>query len=381
MVGISATRERGTAPRLLGLQMWRAGAALLVALYHLATTPDRRWAQTAGHANWLAEFGAIGFAGVDLFFVISGVVMTVTSWHHLGDPREAVPFLKRRVARIYPLYWLCCAAVLALAWVDPGLTSRGKIDLAAVVESVLLWPQHSFPIVGVGWTLSYEMFFYIVFALFFLLPRTRVLSVLGLWLVSVVVLFRRFNDPANLAIVGNLQLPLVASPLVLEFIAGCGIGLLLCRGELPLPRTALVAGAAWFFGVGSFFGATDYDDAAYGMMRIWVFGVPSALLIYGTVGLEQANRLWTSRRLVFWGDASYSLYLTHVYVIQAFGLLYAHWSFVQGGPPKALLAATCLATCGLVAAACHRWVDRPLTTAARRLLDGRSADARALAGR
>ncbi len=369
MVAIPATTERVTAPRLLGLQMWRAVAALLVALYHLATTPDRRWAQTAGHANWLAEFGWIGFAGVDLFFVISGVVMTVTSWRHLGDPSEAVPFLKRRVARIYPLYWLCCIAVVALAWAEPGLAERGKLGLAAIVESVLLWPQRGFPIVGVGWTLTYEMFFYLVFALFFLMPRTRLLGALCLWVVSVVVLFRVFNDPSNLDIDGNLKLPLAASPLVLEFIAGCGIGFLLCRGEMPLARTALVAGAAWFFGVGSYFGATDYDDASYGMMRIWVFGVPSALLIYGTVGLEQANRLWTSRRLVFWGDASYSLYLTHVYVIQAFGLLYAHWSYAQGGLPKVLLATTCLATCGLVAAACHRWVDRPLTTAARRLLD------------
>jgi peptidoglycan/LPS O-acetylase OafA/YrhL len=373
MSSVSAQpRIEPTAPQLASVQMWRAAAAFLVLLYHLATTPAHAWAETNGRRNWLNLFEAIGFAGVDLFFVISGVVMTVTCFRRLGEPREVGAFLKRRVARIYPLYWACLAAVIALGWLVPGLTRRSKTDGLEILRSIVLWPQDDYPLVGVAWTLTFEMFFYVVFAALIALPRRWFLPALGAWALVVLALYPALDDPAYTGIRGNLQLPLYASPLVLEFIAGCFIGWRLASGPgMPLAGSALGAGLALLVVGGGYFGTVDNDLATYGMPRVAVFGVASVLIIYGSAGLERAGRWWTSRPLCFWGDASYSLYLTHVYVILAFGAIYARWPAGQNGWPKVGLFVTCLATCGIVAAACHLWVERPLTAAARRLLDGR----------
>jgi exopolysaccharide production protein ExoZ len=370
-------RADPAAPQLSSVQMWRAGAAFLVVLYHLATTPAHAWAETNGRRNWLSLFEAIGFAGVDLFFVISGVVMTVTCFRRLGEPCEVARFLKRRLARIYPLYWACLAAVLALTWLAPNLATRNKTDGLSVLKSFVLWPQKDYPIVGVAWTLTFEMFFYLVFAALLVLPRRWFVPALVAWALSIAALYPVYGDPSYVTTRGNLQLPLFASPLVLEFIAGCFMGWRLASGgRMPLAGTALAAGLVLFVGGGVYFGTVDYDHASYGMPRVAVYGVASALIIYGSTGLERAGRFWVSRRLCFWGDASYSLYLTHVYVILAFGVVYARWPTGQNGWPKAALMVACLAVCGAVAAACHLWVERPLTSAARRLLEGRSRAAR-----
>jgi exopolysaccharide production protein ExoZ len=353
--------------QLASIQYARAAAALLVLLYHVATTLDGA-GDTSPSERWLAPFRWFGFAGVDLFFVISGVVMTVTCYARLGDARQIVPFLKRRVARIYPLYWACFAAVVAIAAAAPQLVTRDKLNGEHILKSALLWPQRDYPIVAVAWTLSFEMYFYLAFAALMTLPRRAFVPALGAWAVAVVALAVAWHDPAYTGLRGNLQPPLFASPLALEFIAGCVVGLAFCRRAMPAAGSATALGAALFVGAGGYFGAVQPEQAAYGLARVAVYGTASALLLYGVVGLELAGRVSTSRALTFWGDASYSLYLTHVYVILAFSQVYARWPTGQNGWPKTALVAGCIVACAAVAAACHVLVERPLTAWARRLL-------------
>ena len=369
----TASSSNPAREKLLGLQMGRGAAAWLVLLFHLATTLD--WRESLGEMapyDLFAFFEAIGIVGVDLFFVISGVVMTVTCFERLGDRSAVVPFLKRRIARVYPLYWACTAAVLALCWFMPALASRTKTDPVDILRSLLLLPQRDYPIVGVGWTLTYEMYFYLVFALLMPLPRRFFLAALGLWAGSALALFFMVDDPANRGIQGNLALPLVASPLVLEFIAGCFIGWLLKHGALPHSKLALGVGIAWLLVIGTHYGANHFDEAAYGVVRIGVFGVPSILIIYGTLGLERCGRLWHSPSMVFWGDASYSLYLTHAYVLYAFAVLLSRWPLMQQGPAYWTLIGSCLITCGAVGAITYRWVERPLTKSAQLIMASRT---------
>jgi peptidoglycan/LPS O-acetylase OafA/YrhL len=221
------------------------------------------------------------------------------------------------------------------------------------------------------------MFFYLVFAALIALPRRWFLPALTTWAFVVLTLNAADDDPAYTGIRGNLQLPLFASPLVLEVIAGCFIGWRLAdKCTMPLASTVLVAGLMLLVGGGGYFGTVDNAAATYGLLRVVVFGTASVLILYGSTGLERQGRFWISRPLCFWGDASYSLYLTHVYVILAFGVVYARWPAGQNGWPKAALLTACLLACGAVGAACHLWVERPLTAAARRLLDRRSSERR-----
>jgi peptidoglycan/LPS O-acetylase OafA/YrhL len=206
--------------RLDSLQLLRAVAALLVLLYHLATMGVYGWIAADGSPLLpLGFFAAIGFAGVDLFFVISGVVMVVTCFDRFGQPGEAIAFLKRRIVRIYPLYWIVTAAVLALCWLRPELAARDKTGAAAILASLVLWPQTDFPIVAVGWTLVYEMYFYLVFAVIIAAPRRMLPPLLAAWAAATVALLAMWESPDRpLTAQGYLLLPPFASPLVLEFI-------------------------------------------------------------------------------------------------------------------------------------------------------------------
>ncbi len=353
--------------QLASVQYARAVAALLVLLYHVATTLDGPAASSFSE-RWLAPFRWFGFAGVDLFFVISGIVMTVTCYGRLGEAGQVAPFLKRRVARVYPLYWACLAAVISIAVVAPQLVTRDKLDAEHIVKSALLWPQRDFPIVAVAWTLSFEMFFYLVFAALIALPRRAFVPALLAWAVATVVLAILWSEPAHTGLRGNLQPPIFASPLTLEFIAGCVTGVALCRRAMPAAGAALALGAALFLGAGGYFGAMSPEQAAYGLARVAVYGTASALILYGAVGMELAGRVSNNRAIAFWGDASYSLYLTHVYVILATAQVYARWPTSENGWPKTALVVACIALCAAAAAACHAWVERPLTAWARRIV-------------
>ena len=353
-------------PPLQSVQMLRAVAATMVLLYHLVTTAAYGWLPKAGASSsanpslGLAELvKAIGFGGVDLFFVISGVVMVYSSWDHLGEPREAKPFLKRRVARIYPLYWVCTAAVLALAWLQPELTSRSKLAWPTVVKSLLLWPQAEYPIVAVGWTLTFEMYFYLVFAALIALPRRYFGWALACWAIATLPLFWHFDHPEfRQTADGHLSLPLFASPLALEFIAGCAIGWLVRRGSTPAGTIVLTAGTIMLLALGGYAGMHFPQEARYGLWRVAIFGTASMLIVYGCIAMERNRMLAVPRWLKLSGDASYSLYLTHMYVLWGAAHFWPS-NAAPGAQPWGLTLAA-LATCAVAAAASYRLVERPL---------------------
>jgi peptidoglycan/LPS O-acetylase OafA/YrhL len=366
----SATPAESAAPPRLGsIQFCRGAAAWLVVFYHLGTLNDGFWSPTARWAEKLRALESIGFAGVDLFFVISGVVMMVTCWRRLGERGEVAPFLKRRVARIYPLNWLATAAVLAIWWWAPQLANPAKTEPWFVAKSLALWPQQEMPVVTVAWTLTYEMCFYLAFAALIALPRRWAPPALAGWAAAIVAT-PLVADPATCKL---FDVPAVfppLSPLALEFIAGCAIGWLYFRGRMPAGRSMLALGLTTFFGLGAWSSMTD-AAAGTDWTRVAIFGAGSTLIIYGLAARELAGGRRVPASLTFWGDASYSLYLTHGYVIQAFGLLAARWPAAQQGAPKLALTVACLAACGAVAAICHVAVERPVNAAARRALEGR----------
>lgn len=351
--------------KLHNLQSCRALAAWMVVLYHAATILGKRL--PAAESLGLGAWRAFGFAGVDLFFVISGVVMVVTCRDRLGDGREVVPFLKRRLVRIYPLYWLATLAVLAAGLAAPALMQGGDWTMRSVAKSLLLWPQREFPVVSSGWTLSFEVYFYLVFAALVALPRRSFPWALVAWAAATVAYYALLEKPEQNSILANLATPLPASPLVLEFIAGCGVGWLLAGGAARGGRTVFACGLA---GVAAGAVATMQGlvETASGMPRVAIFGSAAVALVYGAVAMETSGRRLGGRGAQFWGDASYSLYLTHVYVVlAAAALLKARPLQSSSTATSAAILVLALAACAAVAATCYRWVERPLLAASRRL--------------
>lgn len=360
-----ASQPASTHGQFESIQALRAFAAWLVVLYHLAETPDERWSVADGQANWLRFYRVIGFAGVDLFFVISGVVMMITCYHRSGNPAEVPRFLWRRASRVYPLYWFTTFAVLVAAWLVPSLAVRDKFAELSLMKSLLLWPQEDFPAVAVGWTLTFELYFYVMFAALLLLPKKYVRPALLLWAVTTLILFHEFDRPNFHTLRGNLKLPLFASPLTLEFLAGCLIGWYVSERKLRLAAVNLWTGTALLLLVGYFVGNDYPDKSQYGLLRVSVYGTAAALIVAGAVGLERQGRWKRLPGLTFWGNASYSLYLSHIYVIALVAKLQIRVSPELTPLTRFAWTLVCLACCGLVAALGHLWVEQPLLSVCR----------------
>ncbi len=351
--------------RLTSIQALRGVAACMVLLYHLSYTLEEHYLVEGVRFRPFGFFVELGYAGVDLFFVISGFVMTVTCYDRLGDPRAVGSFLWRRATRIYPLYWLVTLAVLLLAWFEPSLATRSKDDLGHIFKSVVLWRQDVFPIMGVGWTLSYEVFFYLVFAVLIACPRKLHLLLLMAWGGITLLRFPGFSQENTQGTVSLLHLPFTASPLVLEFIGGCLIGWLIKLEITGWGRSAQAAGWAGVLLIGGVSRAFTEFDFEYGLLRLLTFGSCVGLIVYGSAAQESRGKFVIPAWLIKIGDASYSLYLTHVYVIYCIVILVKSPAKNLGYATATSLSLAAFVTCLAVGQVTFQLVEKPLIECSR----------------
>lgn len=361
------TAAKAPAPETLGsIQLLRGLAALAVAVAHLHAVENR----LAGE-QLLGAWALAGFGGVDLFFVISGFVMVWTTRDRQGQATAVPGFAFARAARIYPLWWLVCGALVAVWLVRPEWVYASHHTQAPdILRSLLLLPAPTLPLHAVGWTLIHELWFYLVFAALLLAPTRWFPGLLGLWALVVAGAALAFPAPQS------PLLALVRHPLTLEFILGAGVGLLASRGVWPAPRLLVQAGLIWML-LAAISARSDAASLFAGeWWRVVAFGVPSALLVWGLAGLEQAG--WRAPRFgVRLGDWSYALYLIHVPVFAALGRLAAPVSS-ESIADSLILLPVALAAAIAAAALLHVGFERPVQKAAgrvRRSLD-RAAGAR-----
>lgn len=258
--------------------------------------------------TWLpdAEGGAFG---VDVFFIISGFVMVHASRHLFGDVRNGPGFMMRRIGRVAPFYWLvstCLLAVTLAVWIRDGVPNGAA---AWVFGSYLFLPVVNpaglpLPILGVGWTLIYEMWFYVVFACRLGSSARRAAAVITILFVGFVLL--RGSIPLPFA------LDFLFNPLILEFAAGMWLALIYGHG-LRLPRRACFAAAGIAAAVGLGIGHLVYGPLiAY---RAYIWG-PLAFVIVAGLALAHPPKTMRMTPLrnaaAVMGDASYAIYLTHM---------------------------------------------------------------------
>jgi peptidoglycan/LPS O-acetylase OafA/YrhL len=309
-------------PTIYSLQMLRAVAAALVLLAHCQNFLHAR-GQIAGLNPWI-HFGSVG---VDIFFVISGFIMVFVSVGKFEQPGASRDFMIRRVIRVVPMYWLYTLIIGALLFAFPHYFSGGKqFAVAHFAASLFFVPWGNDtelikPVLGVGWTLNFEMYFYLVFALLLVAPAKLFLPLLSFVMLAGIALGEWFG-------MNNFLLSVVTSPLVIEFLIGCLIGVIYMKGVVisRFPATLLLLAGI----VGFIFGSTpllasiglDVGHPVGDYERLVKWGVPAGLLITGIVYLEQLKAIRINRLLVELGDSSYSLYLTHIFVINAVGVLW-----------------------------------------------------------
>ena len=291
-LGESGQSARPRSTSLVSIQVWRAIAALLVVVTHAS--------------NELVSMG-LGFRlidngpfGVDIFFVISGFVMVYSSERLFGQPGAPRKFFARRVARIVPAYWL---ATLLMVWF---LLPRASTK--AVIGSLLFSPHYPIevPLLLVGWTLIFEMFFYAVFAVALLAgKRTAVIGCAAAFLAALAFLGPAPPSMPGFTVTSAKGLAYLADPIILEFALGMMLALLY-RANIRLRFEATVLLLA--LGTGWLAMTVEW------MPRPYSCGIAAALIVGGpalcSVPSPGPGNL-VARIGVFLGDISYSLYLTH----------------------------------------------------------------------
>ena len=256
---------------IITIQYLRGIAAVLVVLHHAL---DQFPAFGAVFGNFSA-----GQAGVDIFFVISGFVMTYTEGVHHYTRGE---FLIRRAIRIIPIYWTLTLLTAVLLLLGQALTRHSQFSIPHLLGSLLFVPMYNpgassqiTPMLKLGWTLNYEVFFYLAFALFIAWRRPARIAALALVFVTFVLLAPHVpRSDAPLIFWGNA--------IVFEFLAGCILADLFLRGAFArLPRPFLVV-----LGAAGIVLLTTTGFVEFGVHRALSSGLPAAMIVVAAVGLE-----------------------------------------------------------------------------------------------
>lgn len=339
--------------RFLTLEIGRFIAAAMVALSHAESLiAEPRWFGVVPLGGRFANMNV----GVDFFFVLSGFIVTFVHWDDFGRPDRLAHYASRRFTRVFPPYWVILTVIVAIYLAVPPFGQPRQHDGFYIVASYLLIPLPEQPVLGVAWTLTFELFFYLLLGLVVRFGR-RALPLFALWAAGIIVCLCA-------GLTARYPFAFFGSAYGLQFLLGMALAAGLRRHRVRAPGLLLAGGLAAFFAPALLW--LDIQPIADGTVARLVFGAAAGAIIAGAVELERAGRLRAPALLVPLGAASYAIYLTHVVTESAAIRL----SFdIAPGALGADGMLVLLGGIGIVGGlAYHYAVERPLTAAVRRRL-------------
>jgi exopolysaccharide production protein ExoZ len=333
---------------LRSLHAARGVACIVVVVAHVAV-----WEEPLGlkFLQWVQWFG---YAAVDVFFVLSGFVITYTQWDKAGQRDRVREYFRARFLRVYPLLWVLLPIAVLQVQLSTGepLVQYKDGPVSRWLSWSLLIPHVDVnPYLPSAWTLPYEVFFYILFGLLLFLGKRLLVVGLLLWGTLPLVL-PHFTHPLAHVMV---------SPHVWEILFGCGAAGLVRAGHLGFGRCCILFAVLWSV-VGVLVrnpNTTPTFLSADPWARLFIFGVSAVVLVYGLAACEVQRRWHIPRWLNFCGDASYSIYLGHVPCCSLlFSTTLRHWPHTKF---PHLLWVLCMIGVG-IGGGCllHLLVERPI---------------------
>ncbi|WP_159713339.1 acyltransferase family protein [Sphingomonas sp. AX6] len=297
------------------MQALRGVAAAAVVVHHAILISIHRYPDDAKSAQiipsqWAIELGSIG---VDIFFILSGFLMVWISEPYLKQKKTVTHFFRQRVLRIWPMYAIVTIVTLipiSLVYIQTGVR---PFDLQLYrVMGILFWPSfseygHLQPIVVVGWTLIYEIVFYACFAIALLIRKGSLLLNLSL-IIAFLYITSSFGSSVWSELFGN--------DLLFEFLIGASIGALACSSNPA--RHRVITLMAFAMVLGSFAAHLTGSEN-----RVLLFGLPAGAIFLAFLTLE--NKIFWPQWIKVLGDASYSIYLTHMIVMYLVTVPVALW--------------------------------------------------------
>lgn len=271
------------------IQYLRFFACLMVVTLHLTKKAS---------LNDGGSYFFFGASGVDLFFVISGFIMS-----YISDKKDrqlgSFEFFRSRFLRIYPIYLVTLIPFLLVFLLFPKIVNTHS-EVPSILKSLTLLPFLSGGSLNmVAWTLSYEFYFYLVFSIALYFRKNVILTSTAMILV--------------LMIIGKiLDFKFIGAEISLEFIFGMLIFNFIYKKVSVSKGVAIpliLIGFSWICL------SSNVEVGGDGIPRVLHYGIPSALVFIGFL----SNSLFTNKNkfLSLLGDASYSVYLTHILTINA----------------------------------------------------------------
>jgi exopolysaccharide production protein ExoZ len=329
---------------LKSLQAFRALAALMVLLYH-AEHGIFRVAKYSGHEviGRLVDFAP---ACLDFFFVLSGFIIMYAHSADIGRPSVLGTYFWRRFSRAYLFYWVVMACVVPALFIVPSIGFDYQRDPGVILRSVFLVPDpHFHMIIDVAWTMVYEVFFYLMFALLILNRRVGTIAIVG-WIVGT------FIHPW----LGTSHGDFLFSPIHQRFAAGMLVCMAVQRWRIPAPRLIaglglglfMVAGVVW-----SYCAPLDYWH------HVTCFVLGSCLLIAGLTEADRSGLIGAPRSLVYLGDAAFAIYLVHFLALSVIAKISKSLLLDRYLPDPVLFGLYVLGALA-VGCVCHHLIEHPL---------------------
>ncbi len=354
------------------LQAGRAIAAILVMLCHVggAIASEKYF----GISGFRTAFG-YGSGGVEFFFVLSGFIIYYAHRNDLSKPGKIKSYVLKRTVRVYPIYWIVFLVAYGGACLSPATREQALLDPVTFVKSLLLVPQNpevvggsGAPVLGVAWTLQYEMMFYAAFGL------AIISRIAGVGLICCFVVAKIVSATS-----GGLVFPwsFVLSDYIYLFIFGIVVACVVLRREIGMRAGSvfLYAGVA---GCVVHAVSTMVDRPMSKGLEVPFLGLSSAAVVLGMVVYEKHGRAVLAHRFFqLFGDASYSLYLIHFPVITILCKVSMRAGLKGMGFGGAMIAFVVMVVCCMVAGVVlHKAVEKPITGYLRRLTRPAGSDRR-----
>lgn len=334
-------------PRIPGVQMLRALASIMVLIGHVSAEARHYFGVS------LPLAGLPWSRGVDIFFVVSGFIITLSAQRLWGQRGAVRQFLRRRIIRVVPLYYFFTTLMVAALFAVPGGVKNTQLDPAQIITSYMFVPYARYdgriaPVLSLGWTLNYEMFFYGIVAIALMLPRFGLSAIV--LLISGLSAIGLLFEPQQTAFA------FWTNPTIMAFV----FGVLIARAHLAnlAPRRGGVF--VLVLGLGALI---VLNIQAPELPRFISSGLPAALIVAAPVLFR--TQAYAPPVGLLLGDASYALYLSHRFVLRLGTLFLVPLlpsSFAGAAGYFLFISVVAL----FVSVAVFRWIETPMLRAMRR---------------
>ena len=319
-----------------GMDLLRVIASLMIVLFHAHSIALKH---VTANAEIFFEAPRWWYSCIDLFFTMSGFLMIHMSRNLYGSWRGVKIFAARRASRTPPLYWIYTLMIAGLFLALPNLSSEGPVTWQKFLASVFFFPMQEKPVIAIGWTLNYEIFFYCIIGLSLFFPYAKGWKFSALILVTLVAIGRILDLRTN-------PWATWTDPLMLDFVIGILVAVIYYRGA------ALSSAASWGLVLVGVLAILAYRTPAdFDVMRALTMGVGMGCIVAAVTWRKVPISFPRAGRYIsLLSNQTYTMYLCHILVLKTVELVYyrifggwwAHIAYILFGTVVTIIASKVL---------------------------------------